>query len=128
MFVRSFNLYVLKLTDNKFYVGKTSKNVIDRFKIHKNGTGAIWTKLYKPLKILEQFESNDKFDEDKYTKKYMNKYGIQNVRGGSYCNINLMDWQIKALEHELKTTNDLCFNCGKVGHFASECHKFNNKN
>lgn len=127
MFVKSFNLYVLQLVSNKYYVGKTYKSIIYRFNIHKKGYGAEWTKLYKPLQILEQFESNDKFDEDKYTKKYMDKYGIDNVRGGSYCSIVLEDWQIKAIEHELKSCNDLCFNCGKIGHFASDCHKFNNK-
>lgn len=128
MFVKPFNLYVLQLVSNKFYIGKTCKSVSDRFNTHKKGFGAEWTKLYKPLQILEQFESNDKFDEDKYTKKYMDKYGIDNVRGGSYSSIVLLDWQIKAIEHELKSCNDLCFNCGKHGHFASDCHKFNKKN
>ncbi len=125
MFVKSLNLYVLKLVSNKFYVGKTCKSVSYRFNIHKNGHGAKWTKLYKPLEILEQFESNDKFDEDKYTKKYMDKYGIDNVRGGSYANIVLTDWQIKTILHELNSCNDLCFKCGSSTHFASKCHKYN---
>lgn len=127
MLIKSFNLYTLLLSSNKFYIGKTSKNVVDRFSVHKKGYGSIWTKLYKPVKILEQFESIDKFEEDKYTKKYMDKYGIDNVRGGSYSNVNLTDWQIKALEYELKTSNDLCFHCGMKGHFASDCYKYKNK-
>ena len=127
MYAKSFNLYILQLSSNKFYIGKTCKSVLNRFNIHKKGIGAEWTKLYKPLHILEQFESGDKFDEDKYTKKYMDKFGIENVRGGSYCSISLTDWQIKAIEHELKSCNNLCFNCGKSGHFASDCHKFNKK-
>lgn len=122
-----FNIYVLKLAKNKFYIGKTCKNVVERFMIHKKGVGASWTKIYKPIKILEQFESTDKFDEDKYTKKYMDRFGIDNVRGGSYSNINLTDWQINAIKHELKTSNDLCFNCGKFGHMAANCHIISRK-
>ena len=31
------------------------------------------------------------YDEDKYTLKYMNKYGINNVRGGSFCELYLSE-------------------------------------
>lgn len=120
---KSFNLYVLKLIQDKFYIGKTTQNVYNRFNQHKIGIGSSWTKLYKPIKILEKFETRDKFEEDKYTKKYMDLYGIDNVRGGSYSNIILTDWQIKAIKRELETSNDLCFKCGKSGHFAYNCNK-----
>lgn len=125
MIIKPFYIYVLELSNNKYYVGKTSKNVMTRFNKHVKGSGfgSSWTRLHTPLKILEQFETVDVFDEDKYTKKYMEKYGIENVRGGSYCKIILDDWQIKALKNELMTTNNLCFNCGKHGHFASNCKK-----
>jgi hypothetical protein len=118
---KNFNLYVLKLVNQKFYVGKTCQSVYNRFIQHKNGDGAIWTKIYKPLEILEQFKTNNKFDEDLYTKKYMDKYGIENVRGGSYTKKNLEDWEIKALNKELKSSNNLCFKCGKRGHFVNQC-------
>ena len=122
-FTKSFNLYVLKLVKNKYYIGKTANSVEKRFTEHKIGYGSQWTKIYKPVKILEQFKTKNKFAEDMYTKKYMDKFGIDNVRGGSYTSIELKHWQIKSLNHELKTSNDLCFKCGKHGHFASNCKK-----
>lgn len=121
MKVNIFNIYVLKLIKNRYYIGKTSKDISIRYSQHKKGFGAKWTELYKPINIIEFFKSNNKFDEDNYTKKYMELYGIENVRGGSYSNIKLVDYQLRTLEQELRTANDLCFKCGKSGHFASQC-------
>ncbi len=52
--------------------------------------------------ILEEIETYDIMDVDKTVKKYMLTYGIDKVRGGSYKNEVLEDWQVKSLEHELK--------------------------
>lgn len=122
-FVNPFNLYVLRLAHNRYYVGKTTNTVKIRYEQHKKGFGSQWTKLYKPVEIIEQFESTNKFIEDMYTKKYMDLFGIDYVRGGSYSSVELEDWQIKSLTHELRTSNDLCFKCGKHGHYASTCKK-----
>jgi predicted GIY-YIG superfamily endonuclease len=75
-------IYVLELESNKYYVGK-SKELEIRLENHFNNNGFSWTQKYKPIKILEIFKDCDDFDEDKYTLKYMSKYGINNVRGGS---------------------------------------------
>lgn len=120
-FIRHFHLYVLRLTNDKYYIGISHKNIFERFSQHKQGKGAEWTKIYKPIDIIESFRTNNIFEEDKYTKMYMNKFGIENVRGGSYSNIKLKEYQIKAIELELKSANFLCFKCGKFGHFASKC-------
>lgn len=121
MKINSFNLYVLKLIKDKYYVGITYRDLSIRFSQHQQGIGASWTKLYKPISIIETLKTSNKFDEDKWTKMYMNKYGIENVRGGSYVKINLEKFQIKALKIELCTANNLCFKCNKFGHFASKC-------
>jgi predicted GIY-YIG superfamily endonuclease len=123
------NIYVLELSNNKFYIGK-SDNVEQRFAQHCVGYGSQWTKLHKPIKILKTMEMTSPYAEDECTKEYMSKHGIDNVRGGSYSQPILLDWQIKALENELKTAYDLCFYCGENGHFSNKCicYNFNGTN
>ena len=114
-------IYVLGLKNNKYYIGRTDKKVEDRFKEHISGFGSEWTNIYEPLEIVETLPNADDYDEDKYTKKYMDLYGINNVRGGSYTSIELPDYQIKALQMELCTSKNKCFNCLGIGHFADQC-------
>lgn len=116
-------VYTLFLEQNKYYVGKTDN---PRFRIdsHFDASGSAWTKKYPPLKLLELIPDCDHFDEDKYTKVYMNKYGINNVRGGSFCQIKLPQYQIDSLKKELDTATDRCYICGETGHYANKCSKF----
>jgi predicted GIY-YIG superfamily endonuclease len=115
------NVYAIELDCNKYYIGKTSRDVNIRFQEHKNENGSEWTSFYKPVKIIEHYQSESPFEEDTLTKKYMMKYGIDNVRGGSYTKMLLDEWQIKSLEHEFKSVSDCCYKCGQKGHFAYNC-------
>jgi hypothetical protein len=114
-------IYVLKLVDNKIYVGKTN-NLKKRLEDHKNGIGSQWTKKYPYIGILETIYSTDSFDEDKYVKIYMNKFGLDNVRGGSYNTINLSEEEKKILNKELYTSNNCCYRCGRNNHFIKDCY------
>lgn len=62
------------------------------------------------------------FEEDKTTKEYMSKYGIDNVRGGSYCDMKLSDFHINALQMEIWGAKDLCTKCGRKGHWIKDCY------
>ncbi len=119
----STNIYVLQLKSGKYYVGQTNK-VAKRFEEHKEGKGSAWTSTYKPVKVLEVHTNASPFDEDKITKQYMAKYGVQNVRGGSYTQMKLTKDQIKTLETEICTATGACFLCGDKGHFANACEEY----
>ena len=114
-------IYVLKLQHCKYYVGKTSDPYF-RIESHFNSEGSEWTKINKPIKLLELIEGDD-YDEDKYTNIYMDKYGIDNVRGGSYTSIKLDKQTKNQLVKISNSTNNRCFKCGIEGHFAKECQE-----
>ena len=121
-------IYILKLEQGKYYVGKTNKEIEERFNEHLEGTGSMWTNIYKPIEIIETILNGDAYDEDKYTKIYMDKYGINNVRGGSYTSEILKEYQLKSLEDELCTSQNKCFRCLRFGHFANKCYATTNIN
>ena len=96
-------IYILLLENQKYYIGKTS-NPLFRIENHVDNNNIEWTKIHKPIKILEIIQNSD--DEDKHTLKYIDKYGINNVRGGSYTSIKI----------------NRCFKCGKKEHLAKDCN------
>ena len=113
-------IYVLKLNRNKYYVGKTS-NPKFRLKDHFREIGSSWTRKYKPLQIQELIPDCDDYDEDKWTIKYMKKYGIDNVRGGSFNTLKLDETKKNVIQHMITSSDDRCYKCKKTGHFVSDC-------
>lgn len=115
-------VYVLLLANNKYYIGKTN-NLQFRLYDHFNALGSSWTIKHSPIKLLELIRDCDDYDEDKITFKYMEKYGIDNVRGGSFCQEILSEHEIKFIEKIIRNATNKCFNCGEPGHIAKECNK-----
>lgn len=90
--MRFYYLYALLLQDNCYYVGVTSyKNAVKRYQQHLDGKGAKWTRLHKPIRMLEvrpigtMAQSKACILEDQMTIEYMSKYGLDFVRGGRLC-------------------------------------------
>ena len=115
-------IYILQLEHGKYYIGKT-QNTTFRLEQHFTSNGSAWTKKYKPISILEIIPNCDDYDEDKHTIKYMEKYGVNNVRGGSFCEIKLSDNNRITLNQMIKSVSDKCYICGKDDHFANDCKK-----
>lgn len=113
-------LYVLALTERKYYVG-VSASPLDRYEQHKAGIGAEWTKLYPPKKILSTHPVTSADDENNLTRKLMREHGIDNVRGGSYVQVHLPKEFVSTLEAEFRGATNACFVCGTQGHYAKEC-------
>jgi hypothetical protein len=125
--MNSIKIYILKLSNSKWYIGKTN-NINKRFKQHINNNqiGSSWTDIYKPIKIEKKINGSH-FDEDKYVIEYMAKYGIDNVRGGSFSQLILNNYEKKIINKMIATAKNKCYICGKSGHFANKCIFINNK-
>lgn len=115
------NIYILKLEGGRYYVGKT-ENPMKRYQEHLNGSGSAWTRKYKPVGIEKVIEKASPFDEDRYVKEYMAKYGMHKVRGGSYVTEYLNRAQEDSLNTEIRAATDACTSCGRQGHFARDCY------
>lgn len=113
-------IYILYLECNKYYVGMTI-NINFRLNNHFNNNGSYWTIKYKPISIYKIYYDCSIFDEDKYTIEMMSKYGIDNVRGGSFTRINLPDDEIRIITKMINNAKGKCFNCYLPGHYSNKC-------
>lgn len=113
-------IYILALSKGKYYVGKTN-NLESQLEEHFAGRGSSWTSKYLPIKLLEVRNDCDDYDEDKYTLMYMDRYGIDNVRGGSYDTIKLDEFTRKHLEKISKVKNEKCSTCAESKHLSTNC-------
>jgi hypothetical protein len=118
------NIYVLKLQEDKYYIGKTYKLISERYIEHCKGHGSAWTRRFQPIEVIEEYNDVNEFEEDKITKIYMAKYGIDNVRGGAYCRMKMPNTLLKLLKREIWHAQHKCLECGSDKHFVAKCKLF----
>lgn len=86
-------IYVLLLEGGRYYVGK-SRWPDWRLWQHTHGKGAQWTRLHPTVKRVYRYpfyvvtEYDEDRLEDRVTIETMERYGWQNVRGGSWCEVS----------------------------------------
>jgi len=112
-------VYVLRLEHNKYYVGKTH-DFDRRYRDHCNGRGSEWTKKYKPISIFNRYENCTDYDEIKFTLEMMTEYGIDNVRGGPFCQVNLTESNKESINAMINDANNKCHHCSG-NHFIKNC-------
>jgi hypothetical protein len=81
-------IYIFKCQHGKYYISHSDENKINNE----------WIERYTPIDILNVIYSDD---INYVTRQYMKKYGISNVRGGSYSHMKLSQQQLIQLEIEL---------------------------
>jgi len=115
-------LYILKLKDDKYYVGSAKGNRIEKdIKLHKKGRGSEWTKKYPYLSVLTVKEIESISEEDNEVKKIMIQNGIDSVRGGVYNNVIIYQYHRAKLQREIYYIQGVCINCGSKDHATKQC-------
>lgn len=120
-YINSMKVYVLELQQGKFYVGITTKPIRERFEEHRSGNGSAWTRKYTPLSVVQEILTTDRYHENNVTLKCMEKYGIENVCGGSYSKPTLTAAAISSIKQQIRHNNNLCQRCGRKGHYIDRC-------
>jgi len=122
---RPTSVYILELENDHVYVG-SSQNVERRIAQHIAGSGAAFTRLYKPTGVrlprLGNVEGCGDAAERDETLRYMFQRGIPKVRGWKFTQ-NIMPFkEFAEAEDNIRELFDLCRRCGRAGHFMSRCN------
>jgi len=99
------NLYFIGLEDNKMFLypsyGKPDTEIMeDCSKLYE------YARIYPPRSIVFRIQEVDLFDIDKFVKMFMQMFGIDDTRGGSYVDVELPNYQRRALDDELFTASE----------------------
>jgi len=92
-------MYFVSLEEDKMFLYTDFKED-DATILTKSAEKFAYMQTYKPCKIVFTMEIVDFYDVDKYVKKFMHQFGVDNVRGGSYVDITLDDKTIDFIEKE----------------------------
>ena len=103
-------VFAIRLENNKYFVGKTLNahfklDQLDSLYKDKERPRPDWYVIHKPIEIIEIIPNCTNEEVDKYTYKYMKKYGISNVRGGSYPGSYLTSEIRAKLQRIIETKN-----------------------
>lgn len=109
----AYHLYMIQLIDESF---TTDSKSVTRYFIHVERGNDDHSKImtncallydyvykYRPVKIVDVIPNIEFVQIDRIVLEYMHKYGVENVRGGSYSSEVLPDYVLKTLYLQLNT-------------------------
>jgi GR25 family glycosyltransferase involved in LPS biosynthesis len=96
----SLNIFLLKLENNKFYVNLSYDIIINH-----------WLIKYKVINVIKIIHNCYNYHLDIYTIMYMNEYGINNVRGGRFIDIELCDIDLLLINKFINNNSNLHYIC-----------------
>jgi hypothetical protein len=83
-------VHILRLEHGKYYVKRSNAYSVGAKSYScENEDGFEWMKTHRLLYVERTILDCDEYDEDKFVIVYMDKYGIDNVRGGSFSSPEL---------------------------------------
>jgi hypothetical protein len=99
------NLYFIGLENNKMFLypsyEKHDNQIMeDCSKLYE------YARVYNPQSVIFKIQDVDLFDIDKIVKMFMQMFGIDETRGGSYVDLELPEFQRLALDKELFTATE----------------------
>ena len=123
LYENSIYIYIIRQECGKFFIGKTNTPSISISDVIKlaNEHNLRWLLQYKPVAVIEVMHSLDTWDEDKITLKYMDKHGIENVRGGSFNSIILSSEELFTIRAMISGAKGKCSICSAIGHTKLNC-------
>ena len=97
-------LYYVSLTQNKMLLHATVRKpdqmiLDDCYALYQ------YAQVYEPVKIVYTMQIQDLYDVDKYVKLFMNMFGVDDCRGGSYVDMELSEAEKSVIIKEGKTAS-----------------------
>ena len=96
-------IYVLRLTNDKFYVSSTY-NIYSTLKnvFSKNKDKDIWLKKNEPMYVDKVVHNCSPDEEYKYLLKYIREYGVDNVRGPTFDSFTYEQESLREIKESIK--------------------------
>ena len=101
---KGFFFFVLLLENNNYYIGSTNGVKLAILNEY-NGLGSEWTKINKPIELINYIKINDidkniiRRKHNKLVIHFMKKKGFRNVRGGDFYKVDERNHKNKVLNY-----------------------------
>jgi predicted GIY-YIG superfamily endonuclease len=115
-------VYVLPLRGGYYYIGRTQRHPDVRLGEHmQESEGNDWVRRHQPLGHYEKLFWYEFGAEATVTLMYMQRHGVDRVRGGQWSRLQLKEHEILEIGRHLRVESQACYMCGLVGHVSRAC-------